>query len=237
MLPSWKQTAYYGVMADTPYLQSNSCGGITLGDNVATLRQLEFKLYQTQTATSQEIFPWTPGNAEDFRFSLVFWTDEPERPIAESFYHLWVSSGDDLATKYNGDSSRVLIPFNFQTFEMSRGGQWNMAVSYCSPVYVDKAIVDLPTGLVLTTPSFVIDPHTSRNILAYLPGSNDDGAERYFGYKQTVKPVCSDVVGVPIKPPLDHLGFIELELREAVSYAIATNVSHYTACITFYRVA
>lgn len=216
-------------MADTPYLQSNCCGGITLGDNIAAIREFEFQLYDSGT-------PFTAADAEDFQFSIVFWTDEPERPVSDSFYHMWVSTADSRVTQLRGDASHVVIPFDFNTFEMNRSGQWNMAVSYCSPVYVDKAIVDLPTGLLLSTPSFVIDPHTSRNILAYLPGSNDDGGERYYGYKQTIKPVSSDTVGIPIRPPIDNLGFIELELREAVSYAFASDVSDYTACITFYKV-
>eukprot|EP00873_Tetraselmis_striata_P039774 jgi/Tetstr1/460038/TSEL_005358.t1 len=233
LLPSAKQTAYYGIMADTPYLQSTACGGITLGDNLATLGELQFKFYETQTLVFTDVYPWTPGDTLDFSFSLVFWTDEPERPISQSFYHLWVSSGQ--ATPVSGNSGVVRVAFDFKTFEMDRTSPWSVAVSYVSPVHVDRAVGSLPAGLVVATPSFAIDRHQSRNVLAYLPGTNDEGGEKYFGYKQTIKPVCSDTVGIPIRPPLDHMGFLTLELRDAVTYAIVTDASHYTACFTFYR--
>lgn len=78
LLPSARQTAYYGVVAVTPYLQSTSCGVITRGDNLATLGELQFKLFDTMNTTSNEVSAFAPSINEDFSFTLVFWTDEPE---------------------------------------------------------------------------------------------------------------------------------------------------------------
>jgi hypothetical protein len=119
----------YGEMADSPYVQSSACTGMSDGSRLVR-GDMSFYLLRGPTVTRRSVQRWEPDVVTDFAFSLVFWVDEPERPIASRppFFDLWLLS--------RGGSDRV--PVDFRTFRTDRddgeGTRWHVAVSHCSLV-------------------------------------------------------------------------------------------------------
>eukprot|EP00873_Tetraselmis_striata_P006847 jgi/Tetstr1/427111/TSEL_017314.t1 len=222
--PSGK--ALYGATADTPYVQRTACGGMCLGDQLATLSELEFRFREAPTRVSTGAYEWEPTFAEDIDMSLVFWEEEPERAVAPAFYNMWFSTG---AADVLVGAAAYGIPFRMPALARDPGG-WQMAVSYCSPVHVPTPA---PAGLLLTTDLIQSDTDNRRRVLAYLPGAGGS----FFGVKRTVKPVCEDTVGVPVRQlPLDDQAYLNIEVRDAVTYAMRPNASQFIFCLTFYKI-
>ena len=60
-----------------------------------------------------------------------------------------------------------------------------------------------------------------------------------MGQKLTLKGVNEDTVGIPIRRPLDNVGEIDLQLRDATQFSELTDgeTSAYVICLTFYQIA
>lgn len=228
LLQGYEGTGVYGHTADTPYVQTTACGGLCLGDQLATLSELEFRFLSTPSQAGDAVAAWAPAQIDDFEFSLVFWEEEegPEQRLDPPFFHLWLSTGE---ADVIGGSGVYSIPFRFPALARELE-EWQMAVSYCSPVDVPSSV---PVGLVLTTDMIRSDADNRRRVLAFLPG---DMTTNLFGVKKTVKPVCQDTVGVPMRQlPLDTRAYFNVELRDAVTYEVRTDASHFVFCVTMYK--
>ena len=240
LLPAYAGTGYFGLCQDSPYLQSSALGLISHGDDLRAQNSIDFEIVFTGSAIDGSFRTGDPGPAfmEDWSASLVFWTVEPERPLVPfDFFHLWLSTKD----RRSGSVSDCEIPIDLTTLSMYsiQDGEWNVAVSYISPVDQQlSSAVATTRGLVLESPTFSTS-RANRPVLAFLNRSHIVGEERFFGYRQSVKPVNSDCVGLPLRSPVDTLTSIRLRLLDALTNApplAAGSLSNYTACLTVYRV-
>jgi hypothetical protein len=141
----------YGEMADSPYVHSSA--GARLCDGSRLVRgDMSFYLLQGPTVMRRSVQRWEPDVVTDFTFNLVFWVDEPERPLAShpSFFHVRLLS--------RGGSDRV--PVDFRAFRTDReegeGTRWQVAVSHCSLVRLADAASSY--GVAVTSTTFVDDP-------------------------------------------------------------------------------
>jgi hypothetical protein len=74
-MQSWQGDNVYGEMADSPYVQSNTCAGICGGSQFVR-GDMSFYLLQGPTKFRKSVLPWTPTTfISDFTFSIVFWVD------------------------------------------------------------------------------------------------------------------------------------------------------------------
>jgi hypothetical protein len=108
-MQSWRGDSVYGEMADSHYVQSNTCAGICDGSQLVR-GDMSFYLLQGPTRFRTSVLPWTPTFISDFTFSLVFWVDEPERSLYPPFFHVWMMA--------HGPNEKV--PVDFRTFRTDR---------------------------------------------------------------------------------------------------------------------
>ena len=221
----------YGEMADSPYVQSSACAGLCDGSRLVR-GDMSFYLLQGPTVTRRSVQRWEPDVVTDFSFSLVFWVDEPERPLASHppFFHVWLLS--------RGGSDRV--PVDFRTFRTDReegeGARWQVAVSHCSLVRLVGAASSY--GVAVTSTTFVDDPFQQLSVLAYLPGTESAGGAVFAGQKLSLKGVHEDTVGLPLRRPLDWAGEVDLQLRTAAGgfAPVPDAASAYIICLTFFKI-
>lgn len=240
LLPAYAGTGYFGLSQDSPYLQSSALCLISHGDDLRAQNSLDFEIVFTGSAVDEtfRLSDLQPAFMEDWAASVVFWTVEPERPLVPfDFFHIWLSTKD----RSSGAVADCEIPLDLTTLSMysRQDGEWNIAVSYVTPVdqRLNSAVAST-RGLILESPTFSTS-RANRPVLAFLNRSHIVGEERFFGYRQSVKPVNSDCVGLPLRQPLDNLTSVRLRLLNALTYATplaATFLSDYTVCLTAYRV-
>jgi hypothetical protein len=94
--------------------------------------------------------------------------------------------------------------------------KWQVAVSHCSLIYLNGSQT---YGLAITSKTLVDDPYQGLSVLGFLPGSRAQGALSYVGQKLTLKGENENTVGIPIRRPLDNVGEIDLQLRNATHYS------------------
>ena len=238
LLPAYAGTGYFGLSQDSPYLQSSALGLISHGDDLRAQNSLDFEIVFTGSTIDSDFRSEEPAFMEDWAASVVFWTTEPERPLVPfDYFHVWLCTKD----RRSGTAADCEIPIDLTTFSMysRQDGEWNLAVSFVSPVdQQQQSAVASTRGLILESPTFSTS-RANKPVLAFLNRSHIVGEERFFGYRQSVKPVNSDCVGLPLRQPLDTLTSVHFRLLDALTYGnpiSANNLSDYTVCLTAYRV-
>jgi hypothetical protein len=213
-------------MADSPYVHDNICAGICDGSRLVR-GDMSFYLLQGPTDSRTSVIPWTPIVINDYTFSLVFWVEVPERNLYPPFFNVWIAA--------RGPNDRVAT--DFRTFRRDRNddSKWQVAVSLCSLIYLNGSQT---YGLGVTSRTFVDDPYQGLSVLGFLPGSRALDALSYVGQKLTLNGVNEDTVGIPIRRPLDNVGEIDLQLRDATYYSDLSDgeTSAYVICLTFYQI-
>jgi hypothetical protein len=91
--------------------------------------------------------------------------------------------------------------------------------------------------LAITSRTFVDDPYQGLSVLGFLLGSRAQDALSYVGQKLSLKGVNEDTVGIPIRRPLDNVGEIDLQLRNATLFTELDDgeTTAYVICLTFYQ--
>lgn len=215
LLPGHKNTGFYGICQDTPYLQTSSLGLISHGDDLRSQSTLDFALFSAGSFL-HNVLALDVLHTQDWSASLVFWTHEPERPLVPyDHFMLWLETGD----RTSGTVYDCEIPIDLTTMSMRdrMDGTWNAAVAYISTIeQVTAQGVEETRGLVLECPTFS-NSRSNRPILASLNRSHIAGEEPFYGVKRSVKGVTSDTIGIPLRNPIDNLSIIRLRILDAIS--------------------
>jgi hypothetical protein len=76
-------------MANTTFVQSNTCAGMCDGSRLVR-GDMSFYLLQGPTKLRNSVLPWKPTTfIYDYIFSLVLlWVEEPERGLYPPFFHV-----------------------------------------------------------------------------------------------------------------------------------------------------
>jgi len=238
LLPEHKNTGFYGICQDTPYLQTSSLGLISHGDDLRSQATLDFEVFAAGSFLYDVKKLDNVMYSEDWSASLVFWTHEPERPLVpHDHFMLWLETGN----RSSGSVYDCEIPIDLTTLSMRdrMDGSWNAAVAYITTVEQNLLEgVEKTRGLVLECPTFS-SSRSNRAILASLNRSHVIGEEPFYGVKKSIKGVTSDTIGVPLREPIDNLSSIHLRILDAISLDIPVQplgISEYLVGICVYRV-
>lgn len=237
LLPEHKNTGFYGICQDTPYLQTSSLGLISHGDDLRSRATLDFELFSAGSFLF-DVAAVDFTFIEDWSASLVFWTHEPERPLVPyDHFMLFLESGN----RTSGTVVDCEIPIDLTTLSMRdrMDGSWNAAVAYITTVEhtINEGVAET-RGLVLECPTFATS-RSNRPILASLNRSHVAGEEPFFGVKRSIKGVTSDTIGVPLREPLDNLSSIHLRILDAIDLdtpLFPGGITEYLVGICVYRV-
>ena len=235
-LQNWVESGYNGVQQTLPYVRKQTMGAV-YAEDVINQGFLEFRL---SVFDGTNVAPADSGNnIEAYSFSVVFWEAKDTVPPEPTYpwYRAWFNTAD----RDSGTTQKAVMKFGLNTSSSwalgrGRGEKWMCAIDFTSGIKHDNAT--LSPGLSIRCREFR-QAHPYDKGFYEMLRSYRTAEEKFYGYKLSIHPLCSDHIGYIMDDSPDAISYVTLEVVDSTTGLAPdtpANLEDYIVSIVFWPV-